>query len=152
MDHGPPGSSVHGILQTRILKWVAMPPPGNLPDPGIEPASLLSPALAGGLFTIGTTWEAPWGGSGQLKFSWAPRGSVQAARPLRTQALALPGWPCPQPCAGIKETVSTATRLLPLCSQSRPFSLPLVHPAEKTGSDAPVTAPPRSERAGRVSD
>ena len=61
MDHGSPGSSVHSILQTRILKWVAVPPPGNLPDPGIEPASLLSPALAGRLFTTDTTWEAPWG-------------------------------------------------------------------------------------------
>ena len=25
MDHSPPGSSVHGILQARILEWVAMP-------------------------------------------------------------------------------------------------------------------------------
>ena len=25
MDYGPPGSSVHGILQTRILEWVAIP-------------------------------------------------------------------------------------------------------------------------------
>ena len=24
MDHGPPGSSVHGILQVRILEWVAI--------------------------------------------------------------------------------------------------------------------------------
>ena len=39
--HGlsPPGSSVHGILQARILEWVAMP---DLPSPGIEP---WSPAL-----------------------------------------------------------------------------------------------------------
>ena len=29
-----------------------MPPPGNLPDPGVEPASLLSPALASGVFTM----------------------------------------------------------------------------------------------------
>ena len=36
------GSSVHGILQERILEWVAMPFPGDLPDPGIEPGS---PAL-----------------------------------------------------------------------------------------------------------
>ena len=33
--------SVHGIFQTRILEWL-FPPPGNLPDPGIEPES---PAL-----------------------------------------------------------------------------------------------------------
>ncbi|ELR52348.1 Interferon regulatory factor 6, partial [Bos mutus] len=41
------GSSVHGIVQIRILEWVAMPPPGDLPNPGIEPESLMSPALAG---------------------------------------------------------------------------------------------------------
>ena len=31
--------SVHGILQARILQWVAVSSPGNLPDPGIEPRS-----------------------------------------------------------------------------------------------------------------
>ena len=40
MNCGPLGSSVHGILQARILEWVAVPSPGDLPDPGIEPASL----------------------------------------------------------------------------------------------------------------
>ena len=36
-----PGSSVHGILQARVLEWVAMPfLQGNLPDPGIEPTCL----------------------------------------------------------------------------------------------------------------
>ena len=34
------------------------PPPGDPPDPGIKPASLLSLALAGGFFTTSTTWEA----------------------------------------------------------------------------------------------
>ena len=43
----PPGSCVHSIFQARILGWVAIPPPGDLPDPGIEPPSLESPALAG---------------------------------------------------------------------------------------------------------
>ena len=38
----PPGSSVHGILQARTLECVAIPSPGNLPNPGIEPGS---PAL-----------------------------------------------------------------------------------------------------------
>ena len=32
------------------------PPPGNLPDPGIETMSLCSPALAGGFFTTSPTW------------------------------------------------------------------------------------------------
>ena len=40
MDCSPPGSSVHGILQARILAWVAMPSSGDLPDPGIESVSL----------------------------------------------------------------------------------------------------------------
>ena len=89
----PPDSSVHGLLQARILEWIAIasrvssqprgqtvvsytageffteppgkskntavglpcPPPENLLHPGIEPVSLMSPALAGGL----ATWEAP---------------------------------------------------------------------------------------------
>ena len=52
MDCRPPGSSVHGILQARILEWVAISfSSGDLPDPGSKPASLVSPALAGGFFT-----------------------------------------------------------------------------------------------------
>ena len=34
-----------GILQARILEWVAISSSGDLPNPGIEPASLMSPAL-----------------------------------------------------------------------------------------------------------
>ena len=133
MDCSPPGSSVYGILQARILEWVHMPssresslprdrnsspaspalqvdsctelpgmpmiyceakllshvrlfaipwtiacqaplsmgfsrqelcsglpcpPPEDLPDPGIEPESFMSPALAGEFFTTRATWEA----------------------------------------------------------------------------------------------
>ena len=39
MDCSLPGSSVHGNVQARILEWVACPPPGDLPNPGIEPRS-----------------------------------------------------------------------------------------------------------------
>ena len=53
-----PGSPVHGILQARILEWVAMPSSRELRDPGIEPASLMSPALGGRFFTPSATWEA----------------------------------------------------------------------------------------------
>ena len=45
MDYSPPGSSVHEILQARILEWVVMPSPGDPPNPGIEPVSPVSPAL-----------------------------------------------------------------------------------------------------------
>ena len=39
VDCSPPGSSIHGILQARILEWVTSPPPGDLPIPGTEPGS-----------------------------------------------------------------------------------------------------------------
>ena len=48
-NHGPPGSSVHGIFQATIY-WdgLPFPSPGDLPNPGNKPTS---PALAGGFFT-----------------------------------------------------------------------------------------------------
>ena len=42
IDYSPPGSSVHGILQARILEWVAFPSPRDHPNPGTKPRS---PAL-----------------------------------------------------------------------------------------------------------
>ena len=58
MDCGPPVSSINGILQARILEWVALLSSRDLPYPGIEPTSLMSSALAGGFFTTRATWEA----------------------------------------------------------------------------------------------
>ena len=60
MDYSPPGSTVYGILQARILEWVAISSSReDLPNPGIEPAFLMSPAFGGGFFTTSTTWEVP---------------------------------------------------------------------------------------------
>ena len=47
MNCSLPSSSVYGILQARILEWIALPSSRDLPDPGIEPTSPTSPALAG---------------------------------------------------------------------------------------------------------
>ena len=44
IDCSPPGSSVHGILQARILEWVAVPS-RDFPSPGIKPTSPVVPAL-----------------------------------------------------------------------------------------------------------
>ena len=41
MDWRMPGFSVHVILQARILEWVLFPSPGDLPNPGTEPRSLV---------------------------------------------------------------------------------------------------------------
>ena len=60
MDGSPPGSSVHGIFQARILEWVSISFSRDLPYPGIEPASLASPGLAGRFLTTmppGKPWE-----------------------------------------------------------------------------------------------
>ena len=62
-----PWTETHQVLlpmeffRQEYLGRVPSPPPGDLPDPGIEPtslASLVSPALAGRLFTTGASWEA----------------------------------------------------------------------------------------------
>ena len=58
VDCSPPGSSVHGILQARILEWVAMPSSRGSSRLRIEPVCLMSPALAGGFFIMSATWEA----------------------------------------------------------------------------------------------
>ena len=44
---------------SRHEYWSGLPclPPGDLPDPGTEPSSLVSSALTGGFFTTSTTWE-----------------------------------------------------------------------------------------------
>ena len=56
-DYSQPSSSVQGILQARILESVSMPSSGDLPNPGFELISLMSPALAGRFFITCTTWE-----------------------------------------------------------------------------------------------
>ena len=59
MDCSLSGSSVRGILQAGMLEWVATPSSRDLPNPGIEPRSRMSPVLAGRSFTTSGTWEAP---------------------------------------------------------------------------------------------
>ena len=46
-----------GFSKHEYWSGLPFPPPEDLPDPGIEPASLMSPALAGGFFTTSATWE-----------------------------------------------------------------------------------------------
>ena len=57
MDCSLPGSSVHGVLQARVLEWVAIFSSRDLPNPRIKPTPLISPALAGAFFTPSTTWK-----------------------------------------------------------------------------------------------
>ena len=56
-DSSLPVSSVHGVLQARILEQVTNPPPGYLPDPGIEPGSPVSFCIGSRHFTTSATWK-----------------------------------------------------------------------------------------------
>ena len=69
MDSSPPGSSIHGIVQARILGCHALLQ-GDLPNPGIEPGSFTFPALAGKNFTPSApcTGVLCWVGEENLKF------------------------------------------------------------------------------------
>ena len=46
------------LFRQEYRSGLPCPPPGDLPDPGIETSSLASPSLDGGFFTIRSTWEA----------------------------------------------------------------------------------------------
>ena len=58
MDCSLPGSSSMEFSRTEYWSGLQWPPPGDLPNPGIEPTSLLFPEFAGRFFTTNTTWEA----------------------------------------------------------------------------------------------
>ena len=46
-----------GFSRQEYWSGLPLPTPGDLPDPGIKPTSLVSPALAGSVFAISATWE-----------------------------------------------------------------------------------------------
>ena len=48
-----------GFSRQEYWSGLPGPPPGDLPDPGIKPTSLMSPVLAGEFFPTRATWEAP---------------------------------------------------------------------------------------------
>ena len=67
MDCRPPGSSVHGIFQAGILSGLPFPPPGDLPNPGIEPRSpaLQADSLPTELWGKFKSLDSPWNFPGQ---------------------------------------------------------------------------------------
>ena len=86
----PPGSSVHRILQARILEWVVMPSSRGSSQPqGSNRQSFMSPALVSGFFTTSTTWKAPgdWTRisciAGRFFTAWATREATAAAKSLQ---------------------------------------------------------------------
>ena len=60
MDYSPPGSSVHGILQARILEWVAMPSSRESSWPRDRNCVSCNSCNAGGFFTVEPPGNPPW--------------------------------------------------------------------------------------------
>ena len=59
MDYSPHQAPLSmGFSRQECWNVLPFPSPGDLPNPGIEPRSLKSPALAGGFFNISASWEA----------------------------------------------------------------------------------------------
>ena len=75
-DCSPSGSSVMGLSRQEYWSGLPCPPPGDLPDPGIEPESFMSPALVGRFFTVRATWEAPLRSTVHPKPSTSDTGTV----------------------------------------------------------------------------
>ena len=83
-----------GFSRQQQRSGLSCPPPGDLPDPGIEPASLMSPALAGAFFTTSTTWKALHRLSVQFSHS-------AVSDSLRAHASQHARPPCPSPTPGV---------------------------------------------------
>ena len=66
-----------GFPRQEYWSGLPFPSPGNLPIPGIEPMALASPALAGGFFTTGATWEALAGGFFTTGATWEASNIVE---------------------------------------------------------------------------
>ena len=58
MDYSLPVFSVHGISQARILEWVVLSSPEDLPNPGVEPMFLALAVIGMGILYCQVTMEA----------------------------------------------------------------------------------------------
>ena len=67
LDYSPPSSSVHGILQARILEWVAMPSSRESSQPGVQ--TCIS-CIAGGFFYLLSHLACPESVLGSKIFRW----------------------------------------------------------------------------------
>ena len=112
-----------GLSQQESWSGLPFPPPGDLLDPGIEPESLTSPALAGSFFTTSAAWEAlcVW-----LLFSCSVVSDSLWPHGLQHARL-----PCPSPSLGACSNLRPLSQwchlvisssVIPFCLQSFPAS------------------------------
>ena len=81
VDCSLPCSSVHGIPQARILEWVTMSSPGDLPSLGTESVFPAFPALAVRFYAMGQLWHRI-----VLRSEWKSSLSLEVYIPYSTPA------------------------------------------------------------------
>ena len=102
-----------GFSRQEYWSGLPCPPPGDFPNPGMEPASLMSPTLAGRFFTTSTTWEAP---DPELVISvLTPRWASKVSH--RKQALRSTGLDFASDLTLLSCLPKALSMPLPLCSQ-----------------------------------
>ena len=79
-----------GFSRQEYCSGSPCPPPWDLPDSGIEPMSLMSPALAGRFFITSATWEAHLAYNGQWQLLRATEGNREGERWRRKTSLPPP--------------------------------------------------------------
>ena len=82
MDDSPQATLSLGFSRQEHWSGLPCPPPEDLPNPEMEPASLMPPALAGGFFATSNTWEGPQG-----KQSPTERRKTSSSRLARAQSM-----------------------------------------------------------------
>ena len=93
-NYSPPGSSVHGIFQARILSWLTFPSPGDRPDPEIEPRSLalqadsLSSEASGNMDVQNKLLDSVGEGDGRM----FRENSIETCMLSRVKQITSPGW------------------------------------------------------------
>ena len=89
LDCSPPGSSVHGIFQARILEWVAMPSSrgSSWPRGRIWVSSIF--CIAGGFFTCWATRDAPYFNCTSLLYLCLPKNHANIASTKGTESFSM---------------------------------------------------------------
>ena len=82
-----------GFPRQEYWSVLPFPPPGDLPDSGIKPMSLMSPTVAGGIFTTSVPWEAPflWMGKARSWVHWDHSFDMHLSS-LGPVSYSLPAW------------------------------------------------------------
>ena len=94
-----------GFSRQEYWSGLPCPPPRDLPDPRIKPASLMSPALAVRFFTTSTTWETRIKQFSSVQFSCSVvSGSFQPHEPQHARP------PCPSPTPGVHPNPCPSSR------------------------------------------